>query len=52
MFEFGMTPTINKPTRVTKCTALAKDNITNCTFNPICTGGAQICAPYEKLPGL
>ena len=34
MFEFNMIPTINKPTRVTKHTATAKDNIiTNCILN-------------------
>ena len=33
MFEFSMTPTINKPTRVTKHTATAIHNIiTNCTI--------------------
>ena len=34
MFEFSMIPTINKPTRVTKHTATAIDNIiTNCIIN-------------------
>ena len=34
MFEFNMIPTINKPTRVTKYTATAIDNIiTNCIIN-------------------
>ena len=34
MFEFGMIPTINKPTRVTKHTATVIDNIiTNCILN-------------------
>ena len=34
MFEFSMVPTINKPTRVTKYTATAIDNIiTNCIIN-------------------
>ena len=34
MFEFSMIPTINKPTRVTKHTATAMDNvITNCSLN-------------------
>ena len=34
MFEFSMMPTINKPTRVTKHTATAIDNIiTNCIIN-------------------
>ena len=34
MFEFSMIPTINKPTRVTKHTATAIDNIiTDCILN-------------------
>ena len=34
MFEFSMTPKINKPTKVTKHTVTAIDNIiTNCVIN-------------------